>query len=147
MVSDHGKRYIALLLFVVLCLPFALLVVKDISRPLFGPGDLAQYGYTVAFFGENLRFTPLPTLDLLNDKVFYPYGVNSVLQPWGIEWNLLSAGLDEVFGRGPWLQLYYLATVLITACRGVPVAGEGFRFPQGDAGRVRFHVPQLLRNQ
>lgn len=128
MVSENRKRCIALLLFVGLCLPFALLVVRDVSQPLFGSGDLAQWGYTGFYFGENLRFTPFPSLDLLNDKVFYPYGVNNVLQPWGIEWNLLSAGLDKVFGRGPWLQLYYLATVLITACGAYLLMEKEFGF-------------------
>jgi len=71
--------------------------------------------YLGFYLANNLSFNPLPKLELSNNQVFYPYGTNSVFQPWSIEGNIFSAILYTFIGFGPWLQIYYLLTVLITA--------------------------------
>lgn len=67
------------------------------------------------YFSQNLKIFPFPTLNLINNQVFYPYGTNSVFQGWGNEKDIFYAILYLLFGIGPWLQFYYLFSVLITA--------------------------------
>lgn len=71
--------------------------------------------YTGFYVFKNLSFSPLPSLDLLNNQVFYPYGVNNVFQAWGLERDLLYALLFSRYGTGPWLQIYFLASLVLTA--------------------------------
>jgi hypothetical protein len=121
---------IQILSFVCLCIAFSFLVIKDFSHPLSGftgpglPGypdstvnkeyvDLWEY--TGFYFAKNFHFFPLPHLDLTNNQAFYPYGTNSVFQPWGIERDLFYAALYSLFQTGPWLQIYYLISVIATA--------------------------------
>ena len=105
---------------------FGLIVIKNLSIPLTGWVGIGPFiganhdyvdlqEYNVFYFLNNLRFTPLPNLDLLNNQTFYPYGTNTVFQPWSIEKELFGTILHLFFGTGYWLQTYYLLTVLITA--------------------------------
>ncbi|HEY9674500.1 MAG TPA: hypothetical protein V6D11_23880 [Waterburya sp.] len=111
-------------LFLCLSWAFSILVIQDLSTPLTGragPGKVDNWDYVdnweyIGFyFAKNFRFFPLPHLELVNNQVFYPYGTNSVFQGWGIERDGFYALFYTLFGIGPWLQLYYFLTVLITA--------------------------------
>lgn len=93
-------------------------VVRDLSAPLIGPRDTNQWEYLGFYVSENFRWSPLPHLELETDQVFYPYGVNSVFQSWGLERDLLFAACLRAFGDGPWLRGYYLISLLI-GCLGV----------------------------
>lgn len=112
---NRPLRLILLSFFICICLAFSFIVIKDFSGPLVGKGDIAQWEYIGFFVEKNLHFTPLPQLDLINNQVFYPYGTNSVFQTWGLERDFFFSIFHSLFGNGPWLQLYYLLTVLITA--------------------------------
>ena len=92
----------------------AVVVVKSASGTLLGPGDTNQYSYAVDYVARHLRFAPWPTIDLENDDTFYPYGTVQALQPWQLERDLSGAALLRAFGAGPWLQLYFLASIAIT---------------------------------
>lgn len=103
---------------------FSIVVIKDFSNPLIGragPGTVDNWDYVDVweymgfYFIKNLSFLPLPHLNLVNNQVFYPYGINSVFQAWGIEMNIFYAILYSLFGTGPWLQIYYLLSISITA--------------------------------
>lgn len=104
-----------LLIFICISIAFSFIVIKDFSDPLAGSGDTTQWEYIGFFVERNLHFTPLPKLDFINNQVFYPYGTNSVFQTWGLERDFFFSIFHSLFGNGPWLQLYYLLTVLITA--------------------------------
>ena len=120
-------RVIALIVaFGCVSLAFSLLVIKNFSLPLtgwagVGPHPLLNHDYVDYweymgfFFAKNLKLLPIPHLDMVNNQVFYPYGVNSVFQAWGIERDIFYAIFYLFFGVGPWLQFYYLLTLLITA--------------------------------
>ncbi len=104
-----------ILLFICVSFTFVVLVIKDFSGPLAGGGDIEYWEYTAFYFIKNLSLLPFPHLDLVNNQAFYPYGTNNVFQPWSIERDIFSAICYSFFGIGPWLQLYYLITVLVTA--------------------------------
>ncbi|PZV13474.1 MAG: hypothetical protein DCF22_10660 [Leptolyngbya sp.] len=105
-------------------LVFSNLIIQNFSSPLsgltgFGPWrelnhdfvDLQEYnGF---YFVKNLFFNPFPQLHLLHNQVFYPYGTNNVFNPWSFEANYFYALLYSFFGAGPWLQIYYLLSLLI----------------------------------
>jgi hypothetical protein len=105
-------------------LAFSSLIIQDFSSPLsgltgFGPWrelnhdfvDLQEYnGF---YFAKNLFFNPFPQLHLFHNQVFYPYGTNNVFNPWSFEADYFYALLYSLFGIGPWLQIYYLLSLLI----------------------------------
>jgi hypothetical protein len=104
---------------ILLCLgvsfPLIFLVIKNFSGSLTGGGDIDYWEYTGFYFAKNLSLLPFPHLDLVNNQSFYPYGTSAVFQPWSIERDSLYAIFYSLFGIGPWLQIYYLITVLVTA--------------------------------
>jgi hypothetical protein len=108
------KPVVFTLTLAVLILGFYSLVVKDILHPLSGGGDTDYWEYTGFYLAKNISFHPLPTLNLTNNESFYPYGVNAVFQPWGIERDLFYAISYSLFGIGGWVQIYYLVSISIT---------------------------------
>lgn len=91
-------------------------VVGDFRHPLSDGNDTDQFEYVGYFFGKNLSLWPLPHLTLLNNQTFYPYGTNQVFLDWGFErdyWYALCYGLFA--GPGPYLQYYYLYTLVVAA--------------------------------
>ncbi|MEA5506707.1 hypothetical protein VB735_27125 [Halotia wernerae UHCC 0503] len=103
-----------ILLFLLISVAFSFLIIKNFTEPLAGGSDIDIWEYLGFYLTKNLSFSPLPILSFENNQVFYPYGTNSVFQPWGLERDIFYAILHS-FGNGPWLQIYYLITVLITA--------------------------------
>ncbi len=121
------KSLLLILALIGILTAFSLLVIKDFSSPLTGWTGLGpwpflnhdyvdQNEYPGFFLAKNLTFTPFPKLDLLNNQSFYPYGTSSVFLVWSLEKDIFYAILYTLFGAsGPWLQIYYLVTILITA--------------------------------
>ncbi|MCP6762838.1 MAG: hypothetical protein NHB32_29670 [Fischerella sp. CENA71] len=111
-----NKKYITYFyIFAIICsIAYGLLVIKNFSKPLIGTLDEEQWEYAGFYLFKNINFIPFPHLKLVNNQVFYPYGTNSVFQPWGIERDIFYALLYSFFGMGPWIQIYYLLTVFIT---------------------------------
>jgi len=92
------------------------LAVGNFSLPLSDGDDTDQYEYTGYYLFRNLSFRPWPTLDLVNNQTFYPYGTTQVFLPWGFErdcWYALGYWLFD--GPGPFLQYYYVVSLVITA--------------------------------
>lgn len=109
------KPWAALTLFAVLTLILGATVVKDLVNPLLGRDDTDHWLCEGYYFSQHISFTPLPRLDLVNDDVFYPYGVSNVYRAWNLEIAYVYAAAYTVFGHGPWLQWYFLASVLLCA--------------------------------
>lgn len=112
--------------FIIILFAFSGLIIQDFSGPLSGFTGFSPWSglnqdyvdiqeYNGFYFAKNLSFNPFPHLDLVNNQVFYPYGVNNVFNPWSFEADLFYALCYSFRGTGPWLQIYYLLTVLITA--------------------------------
>ena len=85
-----------------------------LSGPLAGPDDVSIWESMGYYVSRNLHFRPLPQLDLTTDQAFFPYGVNSVFQPWAPERDAFFALLFSLEGPGPWLQIYHLLSIFIT---------------------------------
>ena len=113
--AAKGGIGLGILLSLLISIAVIALFIKNFSETLGGGGDVDIWGYLGFYFAKNLSFIPWPSLNLVNNQVFYPYGTNSVFQAWASERDLLYAALYLLFGNGPWLQFYYLYTVLITA--------------------------------
>jgi len=94
---------------------FGSIVIQDFTTPLIGEEDINIWEYMGYYLAQNLRFVPWPQVALQTNQAFYPYGVNSVFQGWGLERDLIYALLYSTLGPGGWLQDYYMASVLITA--------------------------------
>lgn len=91
-------------------------VVGDFRHPLSDGSDTDQYEYVGYFFGSNLSLWPVPHLTLLNNQTFYPYGLNQVFLDWGFERDYWYAACYRLFGRaGPYLQFYYVYSLVVTA--------------------------------
>ncbi|WP_017317235.1 hypothetical protein [Mastigocladopsis repens] len=117
MFSNVKAKLITQQIFIFLCIScsFTFLFIKNFSEPLAGGNDIDIWEYMGFYLKENLTFSPFPTLNLENNQIFYPYGTSSVFQPWAFERDIFYAILSSVFGSGPWLKIYYLLTILITA--------------------------------
>ncbi|MBF2004284.1 MAG: hypothetical protein IGS49_02090 [Chlorogloeopsis fritschii C42_A2020_084] len=115
MIKIANKHITYFYIFAIICsIIYGFLVVKDFSKPLIGTLDEEQWEYAGFYLLKNISFTPFPHLNLVNNQVFYPYGTTSVFQPWGIERDIFYATFYSLFGMGPWIQIYYLLTVLVT---------------------------------
>ncbi|GAB3884983.1 hypothetical protein [Spirosoma agri] len=92
------------------------LAVGNFSLPLSNGNDTDQFEYVGYFFGKNLTLWPFPHLNLFNNQSFYPYGINQVFLDWGFErdyWYSLCYRLFD--GAGPYLQFYYVYSLLVAA--------------------------------
>lgn len=101
---------------------YALTVIKDFSGPLVGEDDinaLENLGFAMEQHGQLL---PFPKLELLpRREVLYPFGTLVVFLPWGVERDLLYALLHPRFGEQPYLQVYQLVSVVLSAAGTVLV--------------------------
>jgi len=113
--SKKNIIYLFLIFLTLFSILFSIIVIKDFSQPLIGFGDEDYWDYEGFYFAKNLSWLPFPHLNLNNNQTFYPYGTNNIFQPWSVERDLLHAGFYSLFGFGPWLKIYYLTTVIVTA--------------------------------
>ena len=91
-------------------------IVGDFQHPLSDGNDTDQYEYVGYFLGQNLTFWPWPQLNLLNNQVFYPYGLNQVFLDWGFERDYWYATCYWLLGgAGPYLQYYYVYSLIVAA--------------------------------
>lgn len=91
-------------------------VVGDFTHPLSDGNDTDQYEYVGYFFNKNISHWPFPQLALVNTQTFYPYGTNQVFLDWGFERDYWYAFCYRLFdGPGPYLQFYYVYSLVVTA--------------------------------
>jgi hypothetical protein len=120
------KTILQIIALIGIAIAFSIWVIQGSWGPLSGMTGIGPHAglnhdfvdiqeYKGFYFAKNLSFNPLPHLNLINNQVFYPYGTSSVFNPWAIEGDLVYAALYSLWGASPWLQIYYLLTVLITA--------------------------------
>lgn len=106
-------RRLAILGIAVALIAYAAIVVRDFSGPIGDHVESFLYEYLSYYVSKNLSFSPLPHLNLENDQAFYPFGTNVALQSFCVERDLLFTLLARLFGRGPWLQLYYVGGLVV----------------------------------
>lgn len=113
--SDEKRRRLCLVAIAVSLAIYAGIVIRDFSGPIGDHVESFLYEYLSFYVSKNLTWTPLPHLDLDNDQAFYPFGTNVALQSFCVERDLLFTALTSAFGRGPWLQLYYLVGLAVAS--------------------------------
>ncbi|RYF69828.1 MAG: hypothetical protein EOO39_16860, partial [Cytophagaceae bacterium] len=111
------NKKIGIGLFIALTLLYGVFFIRNFSGPLAEtlPGDTDQWEYMGYYLLENLSFTPLPHLKLISDQTFFPYGTNHAFQGWALESNSWYSVGYRLFGMGPWLNIYYLLSLLVTS--------------------------------
>ncbi|WP_461097983.1 hypothetical protein [Spirosoma luteolum] len=132
-------RWGAVLLVAGLVAALAIPLIGDFRHPLSDGTDTDQYEYVGYVFGKNLHLWPWPQLTLHNNQTFYPYGLTQVFLDWGFErdyWYALCYRLHG--GPGPYLQWYYLYTLIVSA--GGTVALLQSRFGVVRAGLLALGV-------
>ncbi len=100
---------------VLLPLLAGLITVGHFDYPIAVSGDASLWENVGYYFRHNLRFCPLPQLDLHNNQTFYPYGTSQVFHGWGFERDYFSLVMNHFVGRGPWLQIYFMLSLVILA--------------------------------
>ncbi|MSP61747.1 MAG: hypothetical protein EXR72_15715 [Myxococcales bacterium] len=118
---------------------YAAVVIRDFHGPIGDHSESFLSEYLTWYFSTHVQLLPVPRFDLTNDSVLYPFGANGALQSWCIERELFYTALARNFGVGPWLQLYYLASLL---CGTLGT----FALLRGDHGDTRATVAALLAN-
>ncbi|MFN6565914.1 hypothetical protein [Dendronalium sp. ChiSLP03b] len=136
---NKSKILITVLAFFCIVFAFSLLIIKNFSDPMVGDGDIEQWEYTGFYLEKNISFIPFPKLNLINNQVFYPYGTNSVFQPWSVERDIFYAIAHSLFGIGPWIQFYYLFSVLLTGIGSFILLVKDYGFTR--ASGAAFIIP------
>ena len=67
------------------------------------------------FLFNNIRWFPIPHLDLPSDFFAYPYRFNPVFLTWMLEHDYFAGVLMSMFGIGPWEQIYWMLSLGISA--------------------------------
>jgi len=111
------RRHIAVFLCVLLFLggAFAVGVAGVGYGQLILPRDGGQYLFSAHYLSRHLSLWPYPQLELVSDSSVYPYGIDHVFLHWAFERDLTIATLLRLLGPGPWIQLYFVGSVLLTA--------------------------------
>ncbi len=118
---------------------YALVVIRNFNGPIGDHSESFLSEYLPWYFSTHVRLWPVPRFDLVNDAVLYPFGTNGALQSWCVERELFYTMLTRALGVGPWLQLYYL-TSLVVGTFGT------FGLLRRDHGDVRATVVAILAN-
>ena len=93
----------------------AVFVAGGLGGPIVHMSDSGQYVFTSFYFSHNISWWPLPHLDLETTWTLYPYGTDHVFLHWCFERDILTTLADRLAGPGPWLQLYFLLSLVVTA--------------------------------
>lgn len=67
------------------------------------------------FLFNNIRWLPIPHLDLPCDFFAYPYRFNPVFLTWMLEHDYFAGLLMSMFGFGPWEQIYWMISLGLSA--------------------------------
>lgn len=104
------------IVFILLTIVFSWVIIKDFTNPLTGSGDEGVWTYYGYYFAKNIQFNFFPIINFTSDQIAYPYGINQVLQDWSIERELWYAVFYKLISQhGPWLQYYFVVSLLISA--------------------------------
>lgn len=82
--------------------------------PLSGGGDVDEWEYVGYYLSENISFKPFPQLIFNHNQTFYPFGTTQVFSDWSLESNYWFAFFYKFFGHGPWLNLYYILSLIVS---------------------------------
>ena len=99
-------------------------VIGDLTAPLTGAQDIGQWLHLGRQAADQVQWTPWPVLDLGTADGPLPYPQNPALQPWSFERDAVVGILLTLAGPGPWIQWYYLASLVVVVVGARLVAGR-----------------------
>ncbi|WP_435355154.1 hypothetical protein [Emticicia sp. SJ17W-69] len=88
--------------------------MRNFSLPLTGGGDTDEWEYVGYYLSENIHFAPFPHISFNHNNTFYPFGTTQVFSDWSLESNYWFAFFYSNFGHGPWLNYYYVISLIIS---------------------------------
>lgn len=107
-------NYLFLFFSILLPILYGIFFVRNFSLPLTGGGDIDEWEYVGYYLSENIRFDPFPQISFNHNNTFYPFGTTQVFSDWSLESNYWFAFFYSNFGHGPWLNYYYIISLIIS---------------------------------
>jgi hypothetical protein len=99
-------------------------VAGNLTAPLAGAQDIGQWLHLGRQAADQVQGTPWPVLDLGTADGPLPYPQNPALQPWSFERDAVVGGMLALAGPGPWVQWYYVASLLLVVVGARLIAGR-----------------------
>lgn len=126
---NHSKLFGLALIFVLQVL-FCSFDIKNFREPLsdYFSTDTEQWENMSYYLAKNISFPLYPKLDLTNNDHLYPYGANHAFQGWFLEGNYFYAFFYNLWGSGPWLNIYYALSMLLGALGVFFLIGHFFNY-------------------
>ena len=66
------------------------------------------------FLSQNVSWFPFPHLKLPCDFFAYPYKFDPIFLTWMLEHDYFSGLLMAIFGIGPWEQIYWMISLVLS---------------------------------
>lgn len=107
-------NYLFLSISILLPILYGIFFVRNFTLPLTGGGDIDEWEYVGYYLAENIHFAPFPEISLNHTDTFYPFGTTQVFSDWSLESNYWFAFFYTNFGHGPWLNYYYVLSLIIS---------------------------------
>jgi hypothetical protein len=118
----------------------AFVVVRNFRGPIGDHSESFLYEYLSYYVSKNLTLFPFPHLSLTNNQIFYPFGTNGALQSWCVERDLFFSLMSGAFGRGPWLQLYYMLALVVSVFGSFAILRREFGDVRATFATVLVHL-------
>lgn len=93
---------------------YGLVFIRNFSEPLSGGGDIDEWEYVGYYLANNISFNPFPSISFNHNQTFYPFGTTQVFSDWSLESNYWFAFFYKNWGHGPWLNIYYVLSLIIS---------------------------------
>lgn len=111
--KSSKNQYIYYFIFFSLIVSFYTHILKILNGPLFGFFDIETWEHLGFYFQENLRFSPFPNLILNSNLTVFTFGASHAFLDWCLEREYFFSCFYKLFGIGPWLKIYYFASILL----------------------------------
>jgi hypothetical protein len=110
--TSKNKNLLFIAIAIFLPILYGVFFVRNFSMPLSGGGDIDEWEYVGYYLAEHIQFSPFPQLTFNHTDTFYPFGTTQVFADWSLESNYWFAFFYNHFGHGPWLNYYYVLSLI-----------------------------------
>lgn len=112
--TTKNSNYLYVSIAILLPLLYGVFFIRNFTFPLSGGGDVDEWEYVGYYLSQHISFKPFPSLDFNHNQTFYPFGTTQVFSDWSLESNYWFAFFYNKFGHGPWLNIYYILSLIIS---------------------------------
>lgn len=114
LMTQKNKNLLFIAFAIFLPILYGVIFIQNFSMPLSGGGDVDEWEYVGYYLSQHLTFKPFPSLEFNHNQTFYPFGTTQVFSDWSLESNYWFAFFYNNFGHGPWLNFYYILSLIIS---------------------------------